>query len=62
MNEPCIGLTLADSTPPPVVRPYDPDAPNMLVMVLDDLEFTVETGRLPPLDFDAELDHAMRHQ
>ena len=39
MTEYRIGLTLAESTSPPVPRPYDPDAPNVLVIVLDDLGF-----------------------
>ena len=39
MTERRIGLTLAESTSPPVPRPYDPDAPNVLVIVMDDLGF-----------------------
>ena len=39
MTDQRIGLTLAESTSPPVPRPYDPDAPNVLVIVLDDLGF-----------------------
>ena len=39
MTERRIGLTLAESTSPPVPRPYDPDAPNVLVVVMDDLGF-----------------------
>ena len=44
MTEHRIGLTLAESTLPPVVRPYDPDAPNVLVIVLDDLGFAQLMG------------------
>ncbi|WP_419918531.1 arylsulfatase [Candidatus Poriferisocius sp.] len=39
MSESDIGLTLAESRSSPVLPPYDPDAPNVLVMVLDDLGF-----------------------
>ena len=39
MTEQRIGLTLADSTSPPVQRPYNPDAPNVLAIVMDDLGF-----------------------
>ena len=34
-----VGLTLAESTSPPVAQPYNSDAPNVVVIVLDDLGF-----------------------
>ncbi len=39
MSESDIGLTLSESRSPPVSPPYDAGAPNVLVMVLDDLGF-----------------------
>ena len=51
-------LTVGYSRPFPVCDDYQPpfEAPAALASLI------IETGPLPPLDFDAELAHAMRHQ
>ena len=44
--------------PFPVCDDYEPpfEAPEALASLV------IETGQLPPFDFDAEMAHAMRHQ
>ena len=51
-------LTVGFGRPFPVCDDYEPsfEAPEGLTSLV------IETGSLPPFDFDAEMAHAMRHQ